>query len=814
MNRFIKKASIEQLDYILNKLKGDCQLADSKGNNAFHYLAANKPDTNLLIQQLNNYSESIDTSSEEFKNIIKEKLADQESYRIRMANILLSAKCNPNTLNNEEESPLFTAVSRGNLRFAKYLLTNDKTQVRISSKPNSNGQTLLSLLADKFVQYDEEEMFSSRSNEIDKLFNEHRAEFEQMARHRDTLTDLTPFQLATVRLRDHLKDVNNNQKQSQLGENLSRFLLFLYRDCKSDPNELIYEAGKKNDAKQADIESSESDEDDENSQNGSEKSVQLSNENQKYTPPLFNLISNKATSLLEKLVEYMKDTGSSLAKINLLAYDSDGYTLLLRSLLANETDFAVKLIELEYSLNPGKFIGVMASQVSRSLGNSNLGENVLQMAIRSKFQFKFLVRLFELINQAVESSPSLDQRDQLNQLLRHLNTNKQNFIHVLASLTQIVEVDHWPNLRAISDLFKNIANLLQDNHALVDLITTKDKLGRTPFHTCLIESSNLSFAPHANDFAIFFCEKLFQSHNEAYKRAFVESDVFERIPLHYLFYDSNWIDQATFGTSDLYKINVVTLNKLLVTVNRPYLDRSGKVKQIDPVELLSVLLKLTSSNNLLNGRDIWGYTPLHYACLHGSSISSSIMINSGAQALQQANDLNTPLSCSVYHNRENCSLTILNSIKTLSKNGVTSVLNDVYHLHPKEYAAHTDIERSVDELSGNDDIELNGAELKWTANKDADKDLYPIKCIRLYNIIIDNKWEGINWLVLNDLDKFGLNEFDTIQSAISTFQFSLALRLIEKVETRMSLFQTFDLLSSKTSSHSRYFGNLENFKIS
>ena len=40
----LNEASIDQLHYIVNKLGGNTQLVDSKGNNAFHYLAANKVD--------------------------------------------------------------------------------------------------------------------------------------------------------------------------------------------------------------------------------------------------------------------------------------------------------------------------------------------------------------------------------------------------------------------------------------------------------------------------------------------------------------------------------------------------------------------------------------------------------------------------------------------------------------------------------------------------------------------------------------------------------------------------------------------------
>jgi ankyrin repeat protein len=46
------ESNIEQLDYIVNKLNGNCQLCDAQGNNAFHHLAANKIDIGQLEEQL------------------------------------------------------------------------------------------------------------------------------------------------------------------------------------------------------------------------------------------------------------------------------------------------------------------------------------------------------------------------------------------------------------------------------------------------------------------------------------------------------------------------------------------------------------------------------------------------------------------------------------------------------------------------------------------------------------------------------------------------------------------------------------------
>jgi hypothetical protein len=133
----LNEASVTQLDYIVNKLGGNACLVDSRGNNAFHYLAANRIDTQAIEQMY--------PGSDEAK--IQSKVLEQEQLRMRMSECLLRAKCNPSLENNDMETPLITAINTLNVKFARYLL--GLTQDKIFLKKN-----MLAIMAEKCLELD------------------------------------------------------------------------------------------------------------------------------------------------------------------------------------------------------------------------------------------------------------------------------------------------------------------------------------------------------------------------------------------------------------------------------------------------------------------------------------------------------------------------------------------------------------------------------------------------------------------------------------------------------------------------------------
>lgn len=129
----------------MTKLGGNCSLTDSKGSNAFHYLASNLIDRQAIKHQFRS-----DVVNRE--QLEEDSFQEQCKFRNKIAEILLKSGCNPNAENSEFETPFFTAVASSNVSFARYLL--EKVDVKITARQSPNGNTLLSLMAEKFIDLD------------------------------------------------------------------------------------------------------------------------------------------------------------------------------------------------------------------------------------------------------------------------------------------------------------------------------------------------------------------------------------------------------------------------------------------------------------------------------------------------------------------------------------------------------------------------------------------------------------------------------------------------------------------------------------
>lgn len=140
----LNEASVSQLEYIINKLGGNATLLDSCGNNAFHYLAANRVDRKQVEQV---YIASGGNAGDDA--VIDTKVREQEQLRVRMAECLIKAKCSPALENNDMETPLLRAINCLNGHFARYLLTMKAK--RESSKLEKN---ILAVLAEKCLELD------------------------------------------------------------------------------------------------------------------------------------------------------------------------------------------------------------------------------------------------------------------------------------------------------------------------------------------------------------------------------------------------------------------------------------------------------------------------------------------------------------------------------------------------------------------------------------------------------------------------------------------------------------------------------------
>jgi ankyrin repeat protein len=273
---------------------------------------------------------------------------------------------------------------------------------------------------------------------------------------------------------------------------------------------------------------------------------------------------------------------------------------------------------------------------------------------------------------------------------------------------------------------------------------------------------------------------------------FSGKDFFGRLPLHYLFYNLKQFDLNTFNTTNIYSLKTLYQN---ANSDKPVSIYFGSnqerqnIPPIDPVELLTILINNTESK-FYDEKDIYGYTALHYAAMRGSTISCSLLISKGCDFLSRSiipnsNDFkdnidpsligNTPLSTAIYFKRESCVLAFLRSIEKKNKSmeaNSGATLKDYYYLD------HRDI---CDEETKH----KKETYLEWSSSF-TEKNLYPTKRLPLYQLILSYKWEGISWLILGDLEAYGLDYFESILSSILSFEFNLALRLIEKLQRKIN----------------------------
>jgi len=165
--------------------------------------------------------------------------------------------------------------------------------------------------------------------------------------------------------------------------------------------------------------------------------------------------------------------------------------------------------------------------------------------------------------------------------------------------------------------------------------------------------------------------------------------------------------------------------------------------------------------------DIYGNTPLHYATMCGSTICCLHLIQNSTFSphellLKPCNNGNSPLSCAIYYESDTCLLTLLKQISE-NKNEKFSLKSFYYYKNDR-----------------NEEVKEKQC-LNWIP-KTINKNLYPLTKQTLYELILKNNWEGISWLILENLEKYNLTRLDTIYFAIKANNYSLALRLIEKYE--------------------------------
>lgn len=218
-------------------------------------------------------------------------------------------------------------------------------------------------------------------------------------------------------------------------------------------------------------------------------------------------------------------------------------------------------------------------------------------------------------------------------------------------------------------------------------------------------------------------------HTSLKQRLFSSGDIFGRLPLHYLFFDADHLSTNELTETDLYKRTADEVRSAACQVKLARLEA-----QIDPVELLTVLLKQMGGQGL-DEQDLAGFTALHYAAVRGSTIACTLLISNGCSIARQCNNGNSALASAIYFERESCTLSLLRALteKAAWKDSQEHQgLNSAYHLALDGITTH---------VAGSPD-------LKW--ERKVERDLYPVKSLSLYKLILAHGWEGnfISFIIL------------------------------------------------------------------
>ena len=491
------------------------------------------------------------------------------------------------------------------------------------------------------------------------------------------------------------------------------------------------------------------------------------------TTPFAMLINDRCCDLIDDLARISQKVPSR--KIDFEFVDSDDCTIIHKTIILKQIKLVLKLIELnscnleQKCLNKVKY----------------LNENLLQMCIRN--------RLFDLYDLILDKLYTNNSDKDFLVLIQQTNMNKQNLLHVLASLSLDERAKF--SVQRLQRLFQHIKTRLQHDNSTYETVAAaflnaKDKNDRTALHLCMIGRDCTQCSDTNIDMETFLIEQ---------KADLLVRDCFQRIPLHYLFCN-------TFTNKTIETKKAIKTKKLFIPQ-----DLAGIT--IDPVELLTML---TSSMNYKNidEPDMFGYTPLHYAAIRGSTISCSHLIEKHCKILAKyQTNLNTPLSSSIYYNHKSCVLTLLKSLPVdeLNANDMTnggggsgtahakSIMKDYYFISENDDSNKLEDETTTAVSAAADVDEL--VRIKWSP-KLSDRTKPPNK-YALYEIMLKNNWEGVSWLILSQLEEYGLRRLDVIVYAINACNYNLALRLIEKYERLDETFSFHRELLTQTVEHGR-----------
>ncbi|XP_059138557.1 poly [ADP-ribose] polymerase tankyrase-like isoform X2 [Physella acuta] len=583
-----------QITNLINVYKADPTIRDVNGFNALHHLAANN--IKILGTQWN-----------------PEVSPEAMQISVKIAELLISAKCDPTLRTNDGKTPIMLAIEQVNVELVKFLVEKGGT---VSPDKNNDEKTVLHLMAEQCCT-----------------------------------TDLTPM----LKILAEHKPVESNQKPTEsLKQNGKVNVADIPSEEKKEETPMEVDSSDK---KPADDKGHS-----ENNLNGGDSTTEVKHDT-----------SSNPEAAVEKPAPILLSQQEVLKK---MAQDRDflGFTPLLRACFVYKNFQATKKDAVQKVLNARKFIeGLLewtGSDVNAVVGPKNMPDEVeLHYAPEGQSS-----SLHFMVNAASEKGEAeIGQGIKLllkyspNTNLRDLQDKTPLVLAVESSRETIVksllEGGADPNVLIKGPNFQVTPLVLAAERGAIEIMrlliqykadvqsSRSDNL-RTPVHIMVTNRAR-------EDETIAMIQALLQA-GANINSTDSEGDT----PLHLAVrFNKGHSDTSTSLEEFLLDrgANVFAKNKHQMMPLHLALQKTG----IDPIELCSLLTSVMRDQKV-DEPDEHKFTPLLYAASSGATICCMHLLQRGANIEAKEYRGNTPLNMAIYGGFDSCAIMLMQRNASLS----------------------------------------------------------------------------------------------------------------------------------------------------
>ncbi|XP_022105519.1 tankyrase-like protein [Acanthaster planci] len=247
-------------------------------------------------------------------------------------------------------------------------------------------------------------------------------------------------------------------------------------------------------------------------------------------------------------------------------------------------------------------------------------------------------------------------------------------------------------------------------------------------------------------------------------------DAKHRTPLHYsVNADTGSADTTTDVTEFLIekKANVFVKDirgRLPLHYAFVKMKKHRDSTQTDPIEIVMVLLEAMKGQQV-DTQDKFGQTPLHWAAYRGATISAMNIAERIKDFNVKDNNGNTPLAMAALGGNDSVAIMLIQkgaSINTM----VTYVPKELEEKKSGEPQPYT-----------------------WQWKPLVKPPLAPVKA-SFFQAVVSEGWQGVVYLMMDRLQKFGLSYINVIQAILEAQKFQLASTMVRKQRDAQKLQQT------------------------